>query len=303
MWQGPGRWLQVFRQGGFSARWHATTLSAGVVAFLLGLAALFNINTGYCQSKLANPDASFVGSNACATCHQAESKAWAVSQHAKAMQPVSPSTVLADFNNATAQHFGSRARFYRKDDRFLVDTEGKDGKASQFEVRYTFGLYPLKQYLAEFADGRRQALPYAWDTRSKGEGGQRWFHLYPNEDIPSSDALHWTGPQQNWNYMCAECHSTHVQKNYDPATDTFHTSVFGSSVGCEACHGAGLGHVHWAKNGQASNIPNHGFASVPPKREPIAWAPDPKTWQPIRVRSVTFGKRDGNVRPLSLKAR
>ncbi|MGA7323373.1 MAG: tetratricopeptide repeat protein [Rhodomicrobium sp.] len=289
MWQGVGTWLQVFRQRGFLVPSYVATLSASAVAFLLGLAAFLTINPGHSQNKLANPEAGFVGSHVCATCHQAESKAWAVSHHAQAMQPASPSTVLGDFNGATAQHFGSKARFYRKDDRFFVGTEGKDGKASQFEVRYTFGLYPLQQYLAEFPDGRLQALPYAWNTRSKDEGGQRWFHLYPNEDIPPSDALHWTRPQQNWNYMCAECHSTHVQKNYDAVTDTFHTAFSEVSVGCEACHGAGSGHVHWAMNGQASNIPNRGFPSVPGKREPIAWAPDPKTGSPSVSASLPSG--------------
>src|SRR5262249_12381120 len=160
-----------------------------------------------------------------------------------------------------ARHFSSRAKFYQKDDRLFVETEGKDGKPAQFEVSYTFGLSPLQQYLIGFPDGRMQALPYAWDTRSEAEGGQRWFHLYPNEDLPPSDALHWTGPQQNWNYMCAECHSTHVQKNYDAGSDSFRTTFSEVSIGCEACHGAGSGHVDWARSGQPAIIPHRGFSS------------------------------------------
>ena len=53
------------------------------------------------------------------------------------------------------------------------------------------------------------------------EGGQRWFHLYPSERITHKDELHWTRPAQNWNFMCADCHSTGVRKNYDAATDNF----------------------------------------------------------------------------------
>ena len=46
-----------------------------------------------------------------------------------------------------------------------------------------FGIDPLQQYLIEFPDGRIQALSIAWDTRPKEQGGQHWFHLYPNEKI------------------------------------------------------------------------------------------------------------------------
>ncbi len=175
------------------------------------------------------------------------------------MQEASSKTVLGNFNNAQAQHFSSNARFFRKGDRFFAATEGKDGKQADFAIKYTFGVAPLQQYLAEFPDGRLQALPYAWDTRPVQEGGQRWFHLYPNEDIPPSDQLHWTGPQQNWNYMCAECHSTGVRKNYDTAKDSFHTTFSEVSVGCEACHGPGASHIRWFQSGRPANVAHSGF--------------------------------------------
>ena len=78
-------------------------------------------------------------------------------------------------------------------------------------------------------------------------GGQRWFHLYPDEEIKHGDILHWTKLNQNWNFMCAECHSTGVRKNYDAASDRFATSLAEISVGCEACHGQGSRHVAWAQ--------------------------------------------------------
>ena len=71
-------------------------------------------------------------------------------------------------------------------------------------MKYTFGVYPLQQYLIEFPDGRIQALSIAWDSRPQEQGGQRWFHLYPNEEIRHDDILHWTGLNENWNFMCAE---------------------------------------------------------------------------------------------------
>jgi hypothetical protein len=223
----------------------------------------------------------FAGSAACAGCHAAESAAWAASQHAKAMQPASPDTVLDGFDGATAEHFGSRARFFTRDGRYVVETEGKDGKPAEFPVDYTFGLDPLQQYLTTLPDGRVQALPYAWDTRPKQAGGQRWFHLYPGEAIPPGDALHWTGPQQNWNFMCADCHSTAVRKAYDPAADRFATTFSEVSIGCESCHGAGAGHVAWAR-GDKGGDPKKGLTSIAAKRATPDWTPDPKTGSPAR---------------------
>ena len=142
------------------------------------------------------------------------------------------------------------SRFFRKDGKFLVETDGPDGKLATFEVKYTFGVYPLQQYLIEFPDGRIQALSIAWDSRPKEQGGQRWFHLYPNEEIRHDDILHWTRLNQNWNFMCAECHSTGVRKNYDAANDRFNTTWAEISVGCETCHGQGSRHVAWARDRQ-----------------------------------------------------
>jgi hypothetical protein len=151
--------------------------------------------------------ATFVGSDACAGCHQAEVERWRSSQHKRAMDHATEKSVRGDFNDAGFDYYGVRSRFFRKDGKFFVETDGPDGTLATFEIKYTFGVDPLQQYLVEFPDGRLQALSIAWDTRPKDAGGQRWFHLYPNEGIKHDDILHWTKLNQNWNFMCAECHS------------------------------------------------------------------------------------------------
>src|SRR5262249_30593476 len=159
----------------------------------------------------ADASATFVGSNTCASCHPGEAELWRSSQHELAMQHATDASVLGDFSDASFDYYHVRSRFFRKDGKFFVETDGPDGKLATFEVKYTFGVNPLQQYLIEFPDGRLQALSIAWDTRPKEQGGQRWFHLYPNEEIKHDDVLHWTKLNQNWNFMCAECHSTGVR--------------------------------------------------------------------------------------------
>ena len=232
--------------------------------------------------------ATFVGSETCAGCHRTEAELWRGSQHKAAMQHATDKTVLGDFGDAGFDYFGVHSRFFRRDGKFMVETDGPDGKLATFEVKYTFGLDPLQQYLVEFPDGRLQALSLAWDSRPKDQGGQRWFHLYPKEEIKHDDILHWTKLNQNWNFMCAECHSTGVRKNYDAANDRFSTTWAEISVGCEACHGQGSNHVAWAHDRKSwwpfgkREDPTKGLAVRFDERADVTWRHDTATGNPHR---------------------
>jgi predicted CXXCH cytochrome family protein len=268
---------------------HKVWLAAALVA-VLAIATgfgywLWNETT---RSMPGASVATFVGSATCAGCHQAEAALWRTSQHKQAMEHATEKSVLGDFGDASFEHYGVRSRFFRKDGKFLVETDGPDGKLATFEIKYTFGVDPLQQYLIEFPDGRVQALSIAWDTRPKGEGGQRWFHLYPNEEIKHDDVLHWTKLNQNWNFMCAECHSTGVRKNYDAAADRFATAFAEISVGCEACHGEGSRHVAWVGEQRSwwpfgkKEDPTKGLAVRFDERRDIVWRRDAKSGEPQR---------------------
>ena len=223
--------------------------------------------------------ATFVGSETCAGCHQTEGGLWRVSQHKHAMDHATEQSVLGNFSDASFDYDDVRSRFFRKDGKFFVETDGPDGKLATFEVKYTFGVDPLQQYLIEFPDGRIQALSIAWDSRPKDKGGQRWFHLYPNEDIRSDDVLHWTRLYQNWNFMCAECHSTNVAKGYVAAEDRYETTFSEIDVSCEACHGPGSVHIAWAEaaRGGRSGDPAMGLAVVLKDPAKGRWIIDPAT--------------------------
>ena len=189
----------------------------------------------------------FVGATKCASCHQKEAEAFGSSDHARAMQPATAETVLGNFDQARVTQRGITSTFFRRDGKFIVRTEGPDGKPGEFEIAYTFGVEPLQQYLVPFPDGRLQALGLAWDTRPRAQGGQRWFHLYPDLTLHPPDPLHWTGREQTWNYQCAECHSTDLRKRYDLATNRYATAWAEITVSCEECHGPGSAHVTWAE--------------------------------------------------------
>ena len=187
----------------------------------------------------------YAGSQTCTSCHSKEHNEWLISHHARAMLPANDSSVLGNFDNAKLVADGVITRFFKKDGKFYINTQGDDGKNHDYEIKYTFGFTPLQQYLVEFPGGRMQATRASWDTQKK-----KWFHQYAGQKIPAGDWLHWTGNSQNWNTMCAACHSTNVHKGYDEAKDTYQTSFNEVNITCESCHGPGKLHIEYVKGGE-----------------------------------------------------
>ncbi|HET8828767.1 MAG TPA: multiheme c-type cytochrome, partial [Pelobium sp.] len=185
-------------------------------------------------------DAQYVGDLTCKSCHQKEYGLWKTSDHAKAMELPNDSTVKGDFNNTTYTADGVTSKFYKTGSKFFINTQGEDGKNHDYEVAYTFGHYPLQQYLIKFPNGKYQTTRTSWDTKAK-----KWFHQYKGDKIPAGDWLHWTGGAQNWNTNCADCHSTNLQKNYFVEKDSFNTTYSAINVSCEACHGPASSHLEY----------------------------------------------------------
>ena len=218
--------------------------------------------------------ASLVGRDQCASCHQPQADAFHGSHHDKAMAIATDESVLADFNDQTLEHFGVTSKMFRDGDRFMVNTEGPDGQMHDYEIKYTFGVEPLQQYMveidrpgnaAENEIGRVQVLRISWDTQQ-----EKWFYLSPpdvSEKIDPTDPLHWTGTTQNWNTTCAICHSTGYHKNFDVATNSYHTTFSEIDVSCEACHGPASYHVELAERASLFWDRKHGYGLAKLKTE------------------------------------
>ncbi len=221
--------------------WEWTGLAAALL-ICIALPIYYFMGSGQDNAADINEAAAFVGSIECRDCHNPEYDNWEGSHHDLAMDVASETTVLGDFGDTEFTAHGVTSRFYKKDDRFFVHTNGVGGEMGEFEITHTFGWFPLQQYLVPFPGGRLQTLPLAWDSRDN-----KWFKVPPDEPVEPDDWLYWTNAAQNWNGMCAQCHSTNLKKNYDIETDSYNTTWSDIDVGCEACHGPGSKHVEWAE--------------------------------------------------------
>ena len=223
----------------------------------------------------------FVGSQTCRNCHETEYTQWLGSHHHQAMLEANEHSVLGQFDNTQYKYGDTISRFYKKGTRFFVETDGPEGKLKEYEIIYTFGVTPLQQYLIELENGKYQALGIAWNSRSKEAGGQRWFHIYeedyPDKDIDFKHPLHWTNPSQNWNYVCADCHSTQLKRNFDSKQNRYHTQWSEINVACEACHGPGAEHIAWATNHTDKQSITKGLKINFDERHGISWMMDSVT--------------------------
>ncbi len=203
-----------------------------------------------------------MGGETCIECHKIEYDLWKNSDHDLAMDIATTESVLGDFDNAFfLSHKGDTSRFYKRDGKFFVFTNGPGGIFEEFEITHTFGWWPLQQYLVPFENGKMQTLHITWDSRD-----DKWYDMsqavYPDEDVTHENWLYWTNQAQNWNGMCADCHSTHLQKNYDLKSDSYNTTWSDIDVNCESCHGPGSAHLDWAKLPEMARPVNNNTALV-----------------------------------------
>ena len=214
-----------------------------------------NRTTGQTLLPHEKIDTVFAGSKKCSSCHKKEYEEWLGSAHQMSMQKADSNYVEGDFNNTEFISKGIKYLFFKRNRDYYVNTQGRDGKYHNYKIDYTFGYYPLQQYIVPFPKGKYQCLHSAWDVTNS-----KWFDLQKDLDVEPGDWMHWTGGSMTWNNMCADCHSTYVKKNYNPENDSYNTTFKEINVGCEACHGPAAGHIRYYEN------PPSDTAAFPPPR-------------------------------------
>jgi predicted CXXCH cytochrome family protein len=273
-------------------------VATGVIVIMIPLSLVLHGSS----SEPAVRKAEFVGGKECISCHQREYNLWKGSDHDNAMDVATDSTVLGDFNNVEVEFRGKKHKFYKRDGNFYVYTEGPGGKMGEFQISYTFGIRPLQQYLVPFDKGKYQCLPIAWDAEKN-----RWFDMagmvYSPEELKPNNWLFWTNQAQNWNGVCAECHSTNLDKDYNIESDSFHTTWSDIDVNCEACHGPGSRHLEWANLPEGSRLfdPDMGLvlktSGTTPKQYIEACAPCHSRRTSLGVNDHTSNEYYNNHRP------
>ena len=176
----------------------------------------------------------FVGAQACASCHREKYDTWKNGRHSKMLQPATAASVEGDFAVKNVTLHGSPYRLRAANGQYFITESYLTGKEQEHRVEYTLGSRRIQHYLTTIENGRMIILPPSWDVQR-----HQWFDnmeiVRPDEDDQK--------PVQQWNKNCFGCHVSEQENHYDPATRTYATRWTDFGTSCERCHGPGSVHV------------------------------------------------------------
>ena len=209
-----------------------------------------------------NAYAAYAGSESCRGCHRADYDLWAQSNHALAERPLQPAIDRTAFDPPRDfKHGDEITTFQSTNGQFQIVTLGPESNRQPYRVERVFGHDPLIQFLTPFPGGRYQVHEASYDPKSN-----QWFYVYGDDLRFPGEFGHWTGRGMNWNSQCAECHNTRLHKDYDAATDSYHTTMAEMAVGCEACHGPLKAHNEWRNAHTNTTLIDPTVSKMPPTR-------------------------------------
>jgi len=187
--------------------------------------------------------AGIVGSKSCRDCHERFYKLWVDSFHGLAMQPytaeLGKTQLLPQKDDIVIGKNSYRAEI--EGPRGFVRERGPDGE-KQYPIEHVMGGKNVFYFLTPLDRGRLQTLPVAYDVRRKAwyDTAASAMRHFPNA---VDEALDWHDPLYTFNTSCYSCHVSQLSRNYDPATDTYHTVWFEPGINCETCHGPASEHI------------------------------------------------------------
>jgi tetratricopeptide (TPR) repeat protein len=193
-----------------------------------------------------NQPTPYAGSSSCRECHEKFYQLWSTSMHGLAMQAYS--AVFA--KEKLTPHQGGiliGKEKYRADinEGIVIETGPKGNR--NYKIEHVLGGKNVYYFLTPFSKGRLQTLPVAYDVNKK-----EWFDTAASgmRHFPGgerSETVNWKETPYTFNTACYSCHVSQLSTNYDPKTDTYHTTWAEPGINCETCHGSAIGHNKIAK--------------------------------------------------------
>jgi hypothetical protein len=184
----------------------------------------------------------FVGSEACADCHDTQHAGWKHDWHARALSPATKQYMVGTFGANT--HFkgeSSEAWMRRDKDRYLMRTKGADGTLGEWPVQWLVGGKRMQDPITLLPDGRWQVLPVYFHVTGKGE----WVDYSEKKQgaLAPDHPFFWANFRRSAQHACLDCHVTGLDARYDRATHQWETKFADAGVACESCHGPGGRHA------------------------------------------------------------
>lgn len=186
---------------------------------------------------------SYAGSGTCRECHENPYSSWHRSFHRSMTQYPVEGAVQADFNNVVLTNDATRFVLHRKDKEYWVRLEPeKPGTLAEptpdpeeIPIGLVSGSHHMQVFWIPLGMGNAmRGFPFTWLIPEKRWVPRGMTFVRPPEMAHQAET---------WNHVCARCHATATQPNYDRATKTWQTRAVDLGIACEACHGPGEEHL------------------------------------------------------------
>ena len=234
---------------------------------LLALLFLFSVTVLPAESPSAESPPprppGYTGSSQCRSCHEEFYKLWAPSHHGLAMQPFTPEFARTKIDPQKEDIKIGKYRY-----RAEIDKDGTGwvretgpGGVKRYRILHAMGGKNLYYFLTLLERGRLQVLPVAFDVRKR-----EWYDTTASmvrhaADFPDRP-IFWKEWPLTFNTSCYSCHVSQLSTNYDPETDTYHTTWVEPGINCETCHGPASGHVKVCVEARKKNEKPHDLKII-----------------------------------------
>jgi len=219
--------------------------------------------------------ADFLGSGACADCHQNEYDRWASSTHGRAGGAPPAFRVLAPFDG-TPIIFADAVISPRieGDGRYVFQVEWQDSTI-RLEVEGVVGGGHMigggtQGFFTRLEDGTLRFLPFdwshtdsAWFCNARLPTPGRWRKITPSMRL--AECADWP-PRRALGQMegasCDSCHGSQIRTHFDVERGLFQTDFTSLAINCESCHGPGRAHVEIVNSGGVLTDATLGLVSL-----------------------------------------
>jgi tetratricopeptide (TPR) repeat protein len=220
--------------------------------------------------------ADFVGSEACASCHQREYEAWGRSTHGRAGGKPSAERSIANFDGRPIRFADAVVIPSVRDGRYQFEVRQVGRPARVFHVDGVVGGGHMvgggtQGFVSRFPDGTVRFLPFdiirnegVWFCNTGTRGRTGYHRITPTMRL--SECGDWPpvrilGDEPRF-ATCQQCHGSQIITTIDSSSHGYDTRFTSLSINCESCHGPGRRHIEIARSGRITSVADIGLRSL-----------------------------------------
>src|SRR5262245_47374497 len=194
---------------------------------------------------LQSPPDSYVGPEACASCHTTIAQSYKSVSMSQTFAPIGDLPVIEDWTNRNGLYHKASNQYFvmsRRENRFFqrryqLDRDGREINSFEQEIHFAIGSGKKERdYLHRTPAGELLQLPVVWYS------GEKTWGMAPGYDRPDHDNF-----SRRVVYRCFFCHNGYPKlpegaDRYEGVLAVYPAEL-PHGIDCERCHGPGSRHI------------------------------------------------------------